>query len=147
MPIHTVTSVNTSTTLPLSVNGDSWSTERSFIIPLCTIYSTIWDRSNLYHKHLLIIILSEFYHFYYTPYSMIIQSYYNKNFCCISFSYSTSAILHYHRVIFVLKLTRFCLHILFFLELDSITRKTIIIYSFLNVFCFFFISDNHPMSD
>ena len=41
MPIQTVRSVNTSTTLPLSVKGDSCNTDRSFINPLCTIYSTI----------------------------------------------------------------------------------------------------------
>ena len=41
-PIHTVKSVNTSTILPLSVNGASCRTERSFIRPLWTMYSTIW---------------------------------------------------------------------------------------------------------
>ncbi len=32
----------TSTTLPLSVKGGSWRTDRSFISPLWTMYSTIW---------------------------------------------------------------------------------------------------------
>ena len=41
MPSHTDKSENTSTTLPLSVNGASCSTDISFIIPLQTIYSTI----------------------------------------------------------------------------------------------------------
>lgn len=41
MPIHTDKSVKTSTMLPWSVNGGSCRTDRSFIIPLCTIYSTI----------------------------------------------------------------------------------------------------------
>ncbi len=41
MPIQTLKSVKISTTLPLSVNGASCKTERSFITPLWTIYSTI----------------------------------------------------------------------------------------------------------
>ena len=39
---HTERSVKISTTLPLSVNGASCSTDKSFIVPLWTIYSTIW---------------------------------------------------------------------------------------------------------
>ena len=42
MPIHTDKSEKTSTMLPWSVNGDSCSTDRSFIMPLWTMNSTIW---------------------------------------------------------------------------------------------------------
>ena len=41
IPIHTVISVNIFVILPLSVNGDSCKTEKSFIIPFWTMYSTI----------------------------------------------------------------------------------------------------------
>ena len=41
IPIQTVRSVNTSTMLPWSVNGASCKTDRSFIMPLWTMYSTI----------------------------------------------------------------------------------------------------------
>lgn len=42
IPSQTDRSVNTSTTLPLSVKGASCRTDKSFIRPLRTMYSTIW---------------------------------------------------------------------------------------------------------
>ena len=42
IPLHSVRSVNISTMLPWSVKGGSWRTDRSFIMPFWTIYSTIW---------------------------------------------------------------------------------------------------------
>ena len=42
IPAHTDKSVNTSTMLPRSVKGASCKTDKSFIMPLCTMYSTIW---------------------------------------------------------------------------------------------------------
>lgn len=41
IPAHKVRSANTSTILPWSVKGGSWRTDRSFMTPLWTIYSTI----------------------------------------------------------------------------------------------------------
>lgn len=41
IPIQTLRSVKTSTTLPIALNGASCKTERSFIMPLWTMYSTI----------------------------------------------------------------------------------------------------------
>ena len=42
IPRQTDISVKISTTLPWSVKGDSCSTDKSFITPLWTMYSTIW---------------------------------------------------------------------------------------------------------
>ena len=42
IPAHTDKSVNTSTMLPRSVKGASCNTDKSFIMPLWTMYSTIW---------------------------------------------------------------------------------------------------------